>query len=150
MKDLSIENCREQNMGTLIALRRRQIAEETNQPVLSDSAIEKQIQDWINSGHQAFFLKWDSDIIGFAVIDTQQTPFSLKYFYAARNFRRSGMKVLDFRKLIDLLDTDALEVKISARNTSSRLFWETFGFKEQSLCLRYSRARAKTVEVGPV
>ncbi len=108
----------------------------------SDAAIEAQLYDLMDHGNQAFLLRWDTDVVGFAIIDTTRQPFSLKYFYASRNFRRSGMKVLDFSKLIDLLDTDALEVKINARNNSSRLFWETFGFKEQFVSLRYSRPRS--------
>jgi hypothetical protein len=141
MKNLNIELYRQQNYATLANLRRRQIEEENNPLPISDSAIEKQIDDWLSSGHQAFFLKWDADIVGFAIIDTTCEPYSLKYFYASRNFRRSGMKVLDFRKLIDVLETDALEVKVNAHNNSSRLFWEAFGFKERSVCLRYSKVK---------
>jgi predicted acetyltransferase len=141
MKNLNIELYRPQNFDILAELRRRQIEEERSALPVNSSAIRNQIAEWTTDGHQAFFLKWDDDIVGFAVIDTDCDPYSLKYFYASRNFRRSGMKVLDFSKLIALLDTDVLEVKVNARNTSSRLFWETFGFKEKAVCLRYNKTK---------
>jgi hypothetical protein len=143
MKNLYIEPYQPEKFNVLLELRRRQIEEDRNCAVPNDLSVSQQIIEWTAGQYRAFFLKWDEDIIGFAVIETHHEPYSLKYFYASRNFRRSGMKVLDFSKLVDLLETDVLEVQVAARNNSSRLFWETFGFREKTVCLRYCKAYSR-------
>jgi predicted acetyltransferase len=141
MKTLNIELCDESDLAILIELTRLQMLEERGEITASNSEIREGLLSQLQDGISAYFLKWDEEIVGFAMVDTAQKPYSLKSFYASRNFRRSGLKSLNFRKLVDMLETDVLDVEVYAGNVSSRLFWETFGFKERKVCLRYSRAK---------
>jgi hypothetical protein len=141
MKTLNIALCNESDLATLVELNRLKILEERGGVSSSDPEIREGLLNQIREGTSAYFLKWDTKIVGFAMVGTSQKPYTLKSFYASRNFRRSGMKALNFRKLVDMLETDVLEVEVYAGNTSSRLFWETFGFKERTVCLRYSRTK---------
>jgi predicted acetyltransferase len=141
MKTLSIALCNGSDLAILVELNRMQMQEERSENRVSAIVIKEGLVNQMRDGTSAYFLMWDSEIVGFAMVDTAQKPFSLKSFYASRNFRRSGMKSLNFSKLVDMLETDVLEVEVDAGNTTSRLFWETFGFKERTVGLRYSKAR---------
>ena len=141
MKILNMALCNESDLATLVELKRLQMLEEKGVITVSDPEIREGILSRQREGLSAYFLKWDDDIVGFAMVDITQKPFILKSFYASSNFRRSGMRALNFSKLVDLLETDVLEVEVNAENTSSRLFWETFGFKERKVCLRYCKAK---------
>jgi hypothetical protein len=141
MKILNMALCNESDLATLVELKRLQMREEKGIITASDPEIREALLSQQREGLSAYFLKWDEDIVGFAMVDMTQKPFTLKSFYASRNFRRSGMRALNFSKLVDLLETDVLEVEVNAENTSSRLFCETFGFKERKVCLRYCQAK---------
>jgi ribosomal protein S18 acetylase RimI-like enzyme len=141
MKILSIALCNESDLATLVELNRLQMLEEKGVISVSDPEIREGLLIRQRQGLSAYFLKWGDEIVGFATVDTAQKPYSLKSFYASRNFRRSGMKSLNFSKLVEMLETDILEVEVYASNTSSRFFWETFGFKERKVCLHYSKVK---------
>ena len=141
MNTLNIALCNESDLSTLIELRRRQMQEERGEITLSNAEIKDNLLIQLKDGNSAYFLKWDAQIVGFAMVDTAQIPYALKSFYASGNFRRSGMKPLNFSKLLALLETEVLKVGVYTGNTTSRLFRETFGFKACAVCLRYSKAK---------
>jgi predicted acetyltransferase len=141
MKILDIALCNERDLATLVELSRMQMLEEKGVIDASDQEIREGLVSRQREGLSAYFLKWDDDIVGFAMVDITQKPFALKSFYASCNFRRNGMRALNFSKLVDLLETDVLDVEVNGDNNSSRLFWETFGFKERKVCLRYSKVK---------
>jgi hypothetical protein len=140
MKTLNIVLCNENDLDILTELDRLKIIEEKGLIKASNQEIKERLLNQMQRGISAYFLKWDSDVVGFAMVDTTRKPYKLKSFYASRCFRRSGMKALDFRKLVDILETDVLDVEVYTSNASGRLFWETFGFKERAVCLRYNNS----------
>lgn len=141
MNILNIALCNESDLATLVELKRWQMLEEKGAVTASGPEIREGLLSRQREGLSAYFLKWDNQIVGFAMVDTAQKPYTLKSFYASRNFRRSGMKSLNFSKLVDMLEIDVLEVEGYASNTSNRFFRETFGFKERKVCLRYSKVK---------
>ena len=124
-ENFNIALCNESDLATLVELKRLQMLEEKGVISASDAEIKEGLLSRQREGLSAYFLKWDDQIVGFAIVDTAQKPYTLKSFYASRNFRRSGMRALNFSKLVDMLETDVLEVEVYAGNTSRRLFWDT-------------------------
>ena len=82
--------------------------EEEGRIGLTNSEIKNGLVNQMQNGITAFFLKWDAEIVGFALINTAQTAYSLKSFYATRNFRSGGVKTLNFKKLAEMLEIDML------------------------------------------
>jgi hypothetical protein len=141
MKILDIALCNESDLATLVELKRLQMLEEKGVVTVSDPEIREGLLSRQREGLSAYFLKWDGEIVGFAMVDTAQKPYSLKSFYVSCNFRRCSIKALNFSKLVDMLETDVLEADVNADNTSSRLLWETVSFRDRIVRLRYSKVK---------
>jgi GNAT superfamily N-acetyltransferase len=141
MKQVYIVPCDDDDLEILTGLSRRLLEDQNHNEKLTDSQLNERMRLFLHTGFKAYLIKWGDEAVGYALVDTRHSPYSLSQFYAAQNYRKTGMGTLDLRRLIDLLETDVLEVEVNAGNTSGKLFWTTLGFQERSVRLRYQRPR---------
>lgn len=65
----------------------------------------------------------------------------LRHFFICRHCRREGWGRTAFHLLLRQLQTERIDIDVLVWNTRGRRFWESLGFGERFIRMRYDAAR---------
>ncbi len=88
---------------------------------------------------QRYFFCVENDTIGYALVNIKQNPLYLRHFFICREFRRKGYGKLAFKRLLQLLGTDTIDIEVMVWNETGKCFWKSLGFEERSIYMRFDQ-----------
>lgn len=101
--------------------------------------LKERMRHFINTDYRAYFFKHDEKVVGYVLVDTTKVPLYIRQFFICREFRRQGLGSVAFRKLLEKLGTNAIDIEVLPWNECGKGFWKSLGFCERSIYMRYGK-----------
>ena len=100
--------------------------------------LRERMQGFILSDYRAFLFENGSETIGYALVDHTRKPLYLRQFFICWNVRRKGYGKTAFKKLLNLLETEIIDIEVMSWNARGIGFWRAMGFKDRSIYMRFN------------
>ena len=99
--------------------------------------MKNRMTEFLNNGYKAFFFIADRKIAGYALIDMTTEPKYLRQFFIKREERRKHYGEIAFKKLLEKIAVNEIEIDVLSWNETGIRFWEKLGFTEQWKHMKY-------------
>lgn len=139
MQRIILKPCSEQDLGLLAIFNKQLIEDEQHENPMNIDQLKERMEDFLHTDYKAYFFTMDGLIIGYALVNTNRAPNYLRQFFILREHRRKGCGRESFHELMRCLNTDAIDIEVLSWNLTGRKFWESMGFNERSIYMRYNR-----------
>ena len=136
---IELKECTINDIKILAELNKQLIKDEKANNKMDINNLENRMKEFLNNGYKAYFLKTENDIIGYALCDITKNPIYLRQYFIKKEERRKHYGKLGFRKLIELLGVDKMEIDVYKWNSVGIKFWESLGFIEQWKRMKYTK-----------
>lgn len=104
---------------------------------MSLQELDIRMYELLASGYIAIIFELDGEHIGYTLIDTNKTPMFVRHYYIAKKFRRKGYGTSAFKKLIDFLKIDKIDLSVLVSNDAGYKFWESCGLTPYEVFMHY-------------
>lgn len=138
MSRIIIRPCTEQDLGLLAIFNKQLIEDEQHENPMNIDQLKERMKEFIATDYKACFFTRDGLIVGYALVNANRRPYYLRQFFILREYRRKGCGRESFSELMRYLNAGSIDIEVLAWNATGRKFWESVGFKERSICMRYS------------
>ena len=115
------------------------IEDEKHDNKMNVEQLKERMNIFISSDYNAYFFYNESDIVGYALVNIKQNPLYLRQFFICREYRRRGIGKLAFKKLLQLLESNTIDIEVMVWNERGKCFWKSLGFEERSIYMRYKQ-----------
>ena len=136
---MNILNCTQSDIPELARLNRMLIEDEKADNNMTIAQLERRMEDFLRSEYRAFFFETDGKLVGYALVNTANTPFYLRQFFICRDGRRMGYGKTAFYALLDHLQICEIDIDVYAWNQKGISFWKSLGFSEQYHNMRFKK-----------
>jgi len=106
---------------------------------MSLEELENRMREFITSGFVAMIFEVENIHIGYALIDTNKTPFFIRQFFIGKEFRRRGYGRTAFSKIVEYFNTDQLDLTVLCNNEIAYKFWINCGLVPYETILHYRK-----------
>ena len=96
--------------------------------------MERFITDTVS---HVFLIIQDTDVAGYAIVETNKTPIYLRHFFIKRNFREKHLGTGAFKLLLNELKADRIDLDVMVWNKRGYAFWKSIGFTERCYAMTY-------------
>jgi ribosomal protein S18 acetylase RimI-like enzyme len=138
MPRISVVPCTEQDLGLLAIFNKQLIEDEQHENPMNIDQLKERMKEFISTDYKAFFFTEAGNIVGYALVNMKREPYYLRQFFIMREHRRKGCGRDSFHELLRYLKTSTIDIEVLSWNQTGRKFWESLGFKERSLYMRYA------------
>lgn len=136
-KPVSIRLCSKDDIDLLARMNEQLIEDENFDIRLSIEQLRIRMAGFIESDYKAYMFEDNDKVKGYALVDHSRKPLYLRQFFICRDCRREGYGVAAFHKLLDMLETDRIDIEVMYWNERGYRFWQSLGFRERSIYMRY-------------
>jgi L-amino acid N-acyltransferase YncA len=140
-QDICIRECDDGDLDLLAYFNKQLIEDEKHENKMNLEQLKARMSSFIRSEYKAYIFESKGEVVGYALINHQSDPMYLRQFFICRNNRRRGFGKRAFQELMKLLKINTIDIEVLSWNEDGRKFWESLGFKERSLCMRYNDIR---------
>lgn len=137
MDKLRIVQGTEEHVELLAKMNKELIEDEQHENPMNVGQLAERMRGFLRSTYKAYLFEAGGDVKGYALVDHSQQPLYLRQFFICRHCRREGWGRAGFHLLLRELGTDRIDIDVLAWNTRGRRFWESLGFAERSIRMRY-------------
>ena len=137
--DLNVIHCTEKDLDILANLNKQLIEDEQSDNIMNIKQLRDRMEGFLRTDYNAYIFKSKNDIIGYALVNKMQSPLYLRQFFISRSQREQGVGTLAFRKLMQTLKTNEIDIEVLCWNKAGKAFWESLGFKERSIYMRLNK-----------
>lgn len=134
-----IKKCTNQDITQLALMNKHLIEDEKSSNPMSVAELETRMRGFINDDYNAYFFIEDETILGYALIRHTSTPLYLRQFYIEREYRRKHYGKQAFHQLMEYIQADTIDIDVLPWNERGRLFWESCGFNDTCISMRYKK-----------
>lgn len=137
--NIDVVLCTEKDLDILTNLNKQLIEDEQSDNAMNIKQLKDRMEGFIRTDYNAYLFKKNNDNVGYALVNKIKSPLYLRQFYICRNQRKKGFGTLAFRKLLQTLKTDAIDIEVLCWNKTGKSFWDSLGFKERSIYMRLEK-----------
>ena len=139
MEELKIRVCTDDELDLLAVLNKQLIEDEQNDNKMNLEQLRERMQGFIHSDYRAYLFENGSETIGYALVDHTRKPIYLRQFFICRDVRRKGYGQTAFKKLLNLLKAEIIDIEVMSWNARGIGFWRAMGFKNRSIYMRFDK-----------
>ena len=136
---MQIVKCTDQDIHTLAVLNKRLIEDEKSDNPMSTEELENRMAAFLTGEYNAYFFKEAEEIVGYALVRHTCSPLYLRQFYIDRAYRRKHNGENAFHALLELLQTDTIDLDVLPWNEVGLQFWKKLGFTPTCISMNYNR-----------
>jgi RimJ/RimL family protein N-acetyltransferase len=126
----------------LAKLNKMLIEDEKANNTMDIQQLKERMAEFFHTGYKAYyFIGEQNNIVGYALCDFNKTPIYLRQFFINRAERRKKYGQLAFKKLLDYINTNQIEIDVYTWNTIGIKFWQSLGFEDQYIHMAYMKKR---------
>lgn len=140
-KPVGIRTCSKDDISLLAEMNKQLIEDENYDIKFTIEQLKSRMLEFIESDYKAYIFEKDGKVKGYALINHTSKPLYLRHFFICRECRRDGYGSAAFYKLLDFLETDRIDIEVMYWNERGYKFWQSLGFKERSIYMRYEGGR---------
>ncbi|NSW92426.1 MAG: GNAT family N-acetyltransferase [Firmicutes bacterium] len=129
LEELEIRVCSDEELDLLAILNKQLIEDEKHDNKMNIEQLRERMKGFIHTDYVAYLFERNSETIGYALIDHTRKPLYLRQFFICREVRRQGYGKTAFKKLIELLNTETVDIEVLSWNDRGIGFWRSLGFK---------------------
>ena len=133
---MKLIKCSVDNVPYLAQLNKQLYEDERNDNIPLINVIEKRLAFALEQNSIAYLFKEDREIVGYALVKTQPSPYYLSHFFICENMRRKDLGTTAFNLLMKELNTDSIDLDVFCWNERGQEFWKSLGFKERCIIMR--------------
>lgn len=137
--DIDVVLCTEKDLDILTNLNKQLIEDEQSDNAMNIKQLRDRMEGFIRTDYNAYLFKNKNDNLGYALVNKMKSPPYLRQFYISRSQRKKGIGTLAFRKLLQTLKADTIDIEVLCWNKTGKSFWESLGFKERSIYMRFEK-----------
>ncbi|NLG88824.1 MAG: GNAT family N-acetyltransferase [Clostridiaceae bacterium] len=141
MENLKIRVCTDHDLNLLAVLNKQLIEDEQFDSDMNVEQLRERMKGFIHSNYKAYLFEDNSKTIGYALVDHSRKPLYIRHFFICRDVRRKGYGRTFFKKLLDFLKTDVIDIEVLTWNERGIGFWRALGFKERSIYMRFDQKK---------
>ena len=145
---ISVRKCSSDDLALLAEYNKRLIEDEKSDNPMDTAQLRDRMKGFLETEYDAYLFETEGTAIGYALVKTSCSPLYLRQFFIDRPYRRRHFGEQAFRRLLETLNTDRIDVEVLVWNEPALGFWRKMGFEERSLYLRRERP-AFHKESGP-
>ncbi|WP_291573264.1 GNAT family N-acetyltransferase [Clostridium sp. UBA4548] len=135
---MELIKCTMDNLLVLAKLNKELYEDEKNDNIPEIEVLQERLKYAMEQGAVAFLFLEDKEVVGYALVRTQATPYYLSHFFICRNARRKHLGTIAFNQLMKELETDSIDLDVFCWNQRGQEFWKSLGFKERCIIMRKS------------
>lgn len=135
---MELVKCGEEDLALLALLNKELFEDESNDNIPSIEVLKGRMKDALDRDSEAYFFVEQGEVVGYALVKTQVSPYYLSHFYICRDYRKKHLGTTAFSMLINELKTDAIDLDVFCWNRRGREFWKSLGFTERAIMMRRS------------
>ncbi len=139
-KPVCIRICTKDDVDLLADMNEQLIEDENFDIRFSPKQLRARMLEFIESDYKAYVFEDSGEVKGYALVNHKSMPLYLRHFFICRECRREGYGIAAFHKLLDMLETDKIDIEVMYWNERGYRFWQSLGFKERSIYMRYVNA----------
>ena len=124
-KMVSINECKSEDVNLLAEMNKQLIEDEKAGNTMDISQLKNRMLDFLNNGYRAFLFSVENNIVGYALCDITKRPIYLRQFFIKREERRKHYGKESFKKILEKIGTDEIEIDVYNWNKTGIKFWET-------------------------
>jgi N-acetylglutamate synthase-like GNAT family acetyltransferase len=136
-KMVDINECKLENVNLLAEMNKQLIEDEKSDNIMDISQLKNRMVDFLNNGYKAFLFSVEKNIVGYALCDITKRPIYLRQFFIKREERRKYYGKESFKKLLEKVGTNEIEIDVYSWNKTGKKFWESIGFTKQWIRMKY-------------
>ena len=134
---MEINECSFEDITILAEMNKCLIEDEKSNSSIDIIQLKNRMYEFLNSGYIAYLFIENDQIIGYALCDITKEPKYLRQFYIKREERRKHYGKIAFRKLLEKMGVNEMEIDVLQRNEIGLKFWQNIGFKEQWIRMKF-------------
>ncbi len=138
MEKLLIRLCTDNDLELLSIMNKQLIEDEKHDNPMNLNQLNERMYGFIHSDYNAYIFQLENKVIGYALVNYLKSPIYLRQFFIVREVRRKGYGKRMFDLLIAELNVKTIDIEVMVWNEQGKAFWESLGFKERSVYMRYS------------
>lgn len=138
LTDIQLKPCSYEDLNLLAVLNKQLIEDEGHDNPMNTEQLKQRMKLFLDSDYCGWLFLSGGKAVGYALVNMKRSPLYLRQFFICRENRRSGFGKLFFQMLLSHLGVETIDLEVLACNERGRAFWESMGFRERSLYLRYS------------
>ena len=113
--------------------------DENNDNIPTIDEFKEKLAKSITSGFAAYLFVKMGEVVGYALVRVNKTPYYLCDFFICREVRRMHLGTVAFDALMNELNCDTIDLDVFYWNTRGQKFWKSLGFEERSIIMRKKR-----------
>lgn len=131
--------CTQDDLNILADLNKQLIEDEKSDNKMNIDQLKERMRGFLETDYNAYLFKKQNTVVGYSLVKKSQAPIYLRQFFICREYRKRGYGREAFNNLMHLLGTDAIDIEVLCWNNAGKLFWDSLGFKERSVYMRYNK-----------
>ncbi len=136
---VAIIECASADVAALARMNRMLIEDERAENDMTIPQLEQRMAGFLAGDYRAYFFEAAGEAIGYALVNPSATPVYLRQFFICREKRRSGFGREAFYALLSHLGVRTIDIDVYVWNEAGRAFWQSLGFRERAINMRYRR-----------
>lgn len=134
---LQIRLCTPENVPELAVMNKALIMDERSLNPMTTEELRERMLGFIRGEYAAYLFLLDQETIGYALVKNTSSPLYLRQFYIKDAFRRRHYGKQAFRKLMEHLRADTIDIDVLPWNDAGRAFWKSCGFEETCVSMHF-------------
>jgi N-acetylglutamate synthase-like GNAT family acetyltransferase len=136
----NINECSMADIETLAELNKMLIEDEKSDNKMNAAQLKERMKDFLNNGYKAYyFVRDNGDIVGYALCDFTKDPLYLRQFFVKREERGKKLGKEFFKKLVEHIQRNDIEIDVYEWSETGKKFWESVGFEKRYIHMRFSQ-----------
>jgi GNAT superfamily N-acetyltransferase len=137
---INIKECSIMDIEELAKLNKMLIEDEKANNTMSINQLKERMEEFFNTGYKAYYFMGEHNkILGYALCDFNKSPIYLRQFFINREERLKKYGQMAFKKLLEYIKTDKIEIDIYTWNSIGIKFWKSLGFENRYIHMVYER-----------
>jgi ribosomal protein S18 acetylase RimI-like enzyme len=134
---VNIKECSLTDIETLAKLNKMLIEDEKAENKMNLNQLKERMKNFLTNDYKAYYFYEENKILGYALCNLNKAPIYLRQFFINRDERHKGYGKESFRKLLEYIKTDEIEIDVYVWNNIAIKFWESLGFKNKYIRMKY-------------
>mgnify|MGYP000094324737 CR=1 FL=1 len=138
MNEFRIIDATDDDLDSLALMNKHLIEDSQHDNKMTVEQLKERMRSFMRGTYKAYLLMDAEKIRGYALVDHSTEPLYLKQFFIGRDSRQNGYGRRYFEELLQLLNTETLDLEVLYWNHDGYEFWKAMGFVERSIYMRYA------------
>ncbi len=134
---MEVRICTSADVPALARMNRMLIEDERAENDMTLSQLEARMAGFLAGDYRAFLFGAAGEEVGYALVNLSASPLYLRQFFIRREKRRSGHGRTAFQALLKHLNAQTIDIDVLVWNGAGRAFWQSLGFQERFVSMRY-------------